>query len=62
MHIHSLAKCRCCGVSVEADAGRCYRYGVAYPASELQAIVLSPFAIPFYVVAVLACIALWFSS
>ena len=61
MHIHSLAKCRCCGVSVEADAGRCYRCGVAYPASDLQAIALSAFAIPFYVVTVLAFIVFWFS-
>ena len=54
--------CRCCGVSVEADAGRCYRCGVAYPTSELRAVALSPTAIPFYVVAVLAFITLWFSS
>jgi len=63
MHIRSLAKfkCRCCGASVEADAGRCYRCGVAYPTSELRAVALSPTAIPFYVVAVLAFIAFWFS-
>ena len=63
MHIRSKAKftCRCCGNSVEADAGRCYRCGVAYPASELRAVVLSPTAIPFYVVVVLAFITFWFS-
>jgi hypothetical protein len=63
MHIRSKAKftCRCCGVSVEADAGRCYRCGVAYPASELRAVVLSPTAIPFYIVAVMAFVAFWFS-
>jgi ribosomal protein L40E len=61
MHIRSLEKftCRCCGASVEADAGRCYRCGVAYPASELRAVALSPTAIPFYVAA-LAFIAFWF--
>ena len=62
MNIRSLAqfKCRCCGVSVEADAGRCYRCGVAYPMSELRAVALSLTAIPFYLVAVLALITLWF--
>jgi hypothetical protein len=63
MHIRSKAKftCRCCGNSVEADAGRCYRCGVAYPTSELRAVVFSPTAIPFYVVVVLAFITFWFS-
>jgi len=62
MHIRSKAKftCRCCGVSVEADAGRCYRCGVAYPMSELRAVALSLTAIPFYLVVVLALITLWF--
>jgi ribosomal protein L40E len=63
MHIRSKPKftCRRCGVNVEADAGRCYRCGVAYPASELRAVVLSPTAIPFYVVVVLAFITFWIS-
>jgi len=63
MHIRSKPKftCRSCASSVEADAGRCYRCGVAYPASELRAVVLSPTAIPFYVVAALAFITFWFS-
>jgi len=62
MHIRDLAKfkCRCCGVAVEADAGRCYTCGVAYPMSELRAVALSPTAIPLYVVAVLGLITLWF--
>ena len=62
MNIGSLAKfkCRCCGVAVEADAGRCYTCGVAYPMSELRAVALSPTAIPLYVVAVLGLITLWF--
>src|SRR6516162_5943984 len=49
-------KCRCCGVSVEADAGRCHRCGVAHPTSDFRAVVLSPTAIPFYVVMVLSFI------
>ena len=62
MNIRSLAqfKCRCCGAAVEADAGRCYSCGVAYPMSELRAVALSLTAIPFYLVAVLALITLWF--
>jgi hypothetical protein len=62
MNIRSLAKfkCRCCGASLEADAGRCYTCGVAYPLSELRAVALSPMAIPFYVVAVLGLVTLWF--
>ena len=62
MHIRSFAefKCGCCGVSVEADAGRCYRCGVAYPMSELRAVAFGPTAIPFYLVAVLGLITLWF--
>ena len=62
MNIRSLAqfKCRCCGAAVEADAGRCYTCGVAYPMSELRAVALSLTAIPFYLVAVLALITLWF--
>ena len=62
MNIGSLAKfkCRCCGAAVEADAGRCYTCGVAYPMSELRAVALSPMAIPFYVAAVLGLVTLWF--
>jgi len=45
---------------MEADAGRCYTCGVAYPMSELRAVALSPTAIPLYVVAVLGLITLWF--
>ena len=63
MHIRSKAKitCRCCGVSVEGDAGRCHRCGVAYPTSDLRAVALRPTAIPFYAVTVLAFLYLWFS-
>jgi hypothetical protein len=45
---------------VEADAGRCHRCGVAYPTSELKAVALSPTAVPFYIVTVLAFITFWF--
>ena len=63
MNIRSLAKfnCRCCAAAVEADAGRCCQCGVAHPTSELRAVALSPTAIPFYVVTVLAFLYLWFS-
>ena len=63
MHIRGKPKftCRCCGVSVEADTGRCHRCGAAHPTSELRAAALSLTAIPFYVVAVLTFIAFWFS-
>jgi hypothetical protein len=62
MHIRSKAKftCRCCGISVEADAGRCYRCGVAYPTSELRAVVLSPSAFAFCTLAVTIFITFWF--
>jgi len=43
-----------CAVPVEAD-------GVAYPTSELLAVVLSLSAVVVYIVAVLAFIAFWFS-
>jgi hypothetical protein len=62
MHIRRLPKftCRYCAAPVEADAGVCHHCGVAYPTSELRAVVLSPFAIAFYVVAVLAFMTFWF--
>ena len=62
MHIRSLAKfkCRYCDAPVEADAGVCHCCGVAYPTSLLRAVLLSPFVIAFYVVAVLAFMTFWF--
>jgi hypothetical protein len=62
MHIRGKAKitCRYCATPVKADAGECHCCGVAYPTSELRAVLLSPFAIAFYVVAVLAFITFWF--
>jgi hypothetical protein len=42
------------------DAWRCHHCGEAHPTSEFRAIVLSPFAIAVYVVAVLAFITFWF--
>ena len=62
MHIRRLAKfnCRCCAAPVETGAWRCHCCGEAYPTSEFRAIVLSPFAIAFYVVATLAFITFWF--
>jgi hypothetical protein len=49
MHIRSLAKfkCRYCDAPVEADAGVCHCCGVAYPTSQLRAVLLNPFAIAF---------------
>ena len=62
MHIREKLKptCRCCAAAVEADAGRCSRCGIAYPTSEFRAVILSPFAFPFYVVAVLVFVTFWF--
>jgi hypothetical protein len=62
MHIRRLAKfnCRGCAAAVEADAGVCHCCGIAYPTSELRAVLLSPTAVPFYVVAVVSFITLWF--
>ena len=63
MHIRGKAELtrRCCAATVEAGAWRCHHCGEARPTSELRAVVLSPFALAFYVVAVLAFITFWFS-
>jgi hypothetical protein len=45
---------------VEAGAWRCHYCGEAHPTSEFRAVVFSPFAIAFYVIAVLAFITFWF--
>ena len=62
MHIPSKAKfiCRCCAAPVEVDAGVCHCCGVSYPTSGLRAVLLSPFAIAFYVIVVLAFMTFWF--
>ena len=62
MHIRSKTKfvCRYCAAPVEADAGVCHYCGVAYPTSELRAVLLSPYAIALYVVAALALMTFWF--
>ena len=52
--------CRYCGAPVKADAGVCHCCGVAYPTSELRAVLLSPIAIAFYVVVMLAFMTFWF--
>ena len=62
MHIPAKAKfiCRCCVAPVEAGAWRCHYCGEAHPTSGLRAVVLSPFALAFYIVAVLAVMTFWF--
>jgi hypothetical protein len=52
--------CRCCDAPVKVGAAVCDCCGVAYPTSELRALVLSPFAIAIYVIAVLAFMTFWF--
>jgi hypothetical protein len=47
---------RCCQVLQEAGAWRCDSCGIAYPTSELRALILGPAAIAVYIVAVLAFI------
>jgi predicted amidophosphoribosyltransferase len=51
--------CRYCAAPVEADAGVCDCCGVAYPTSELRAVLLSPIAFAVYVVVVLTFITFW---
>ena len=51
--------CRYCATPVKADAGVCHCRGVAYPTSELRAVLLSPCAIAIYVIGVLAFITFW---
>ena len=62
MHIRTLPKdiCRYCAAPVKADAVVCHCCGVAYPTSELRAVLLSPIAFAFFVVVVLAFITFWF--
>jgi hypothetical protein len=62
MHIRTLAKfnCRCCAAAVEAGVGVCPGCGVAYPTSGLRAVLLSPFAVAFYIIVVLAFMTFWF--
>jgi hypothetical protein len=50
--------CWHCAAPVKADGRSCDCCGVAYPTSELRAVILSPFALAFYVVAVLNFITL----
>jgi hypothetical protein len=62
MRIHEKAEltCRCCAASVETGAWRCHHCGEAHRTSDLRAVVLSPFALAFYIVAVLAFMTFWF--
>jgi hypothetical protein len=53
--------CMYCGAPVKADdAEVCHCCGVSYPTSGLRAVLLSPFAIAFYVIVVLAFMTFWF--
>ena len=51
--------CMYCGAPVKADAEVCHCCGVSYPTSGLRAVLLSPFAIAFFIV-VLAFMTFWF--
>ena len=52
--------CMYCGAPVKADAEVCHCCGVSYPTSGLRAVLLSPFAIAFYVIVALAFMTFWF--
>ena len=52
--------CMYYGAPVKADAEVCHCCGVSYPTSGLRAVLLSSFAIAFYVIVVLAFMTFWF--